>query len=327
MASHSPRQTVLITGVGGFVGRYLVDHLRAEGDGPIVGISRPGVGSALPSDVPVLDVDLNDRAATREAVHQIRPAFVYHLAAQSSVAESHADPLGTLFNNIGGQITLFEALLEHDEPARVLVVGSNEEYGLVEAHELPVRETNELRPLSPYAVSKVAQDLLGYQFFKTRGLPVIRVRPFTHTGPGQAAQFVTSAFARQIARIEVGLQPAVVSVGNLGARRDFTDVRDVVRAYRLALREGEPGAVYNVGSEQPVSIQSILDRLIALSQVPISVQVDPARLRPSETPPQYSDCRKLRERTGWRPLIPFEQTLADVLDHWRERVRDLGDRA
>jgi GDP-4-dehydro-6-deoxy-D-mannose reductase len=173
----------------------------------------------------------------------------------------------------------------------------------------------------------VAQDLLGYQYFRSHGLPVVRVRPFTHTGPGQSAQFVTSAFARQVARIEAGLQPAVLTVGNLSAQRDFSDVRDVVRAYRLALRAGEPGAVYNVGSERPLSVQSILEGLLALSRATIAVEVDPARLRPSDTPLQFSDCRKLRERTGWRPLIPFEQTLADVLDYWREWVGRLGEQA
>ena len=320
-----PPSPLLITGVGGFVGRHLVAHLLAEGDGPIVGLTRPGEIPATPPEVEILELDLTDQAAIHAVVRRVNPGCVYHLAAQSSVADSHDDPLGTLFNNIGCQVRLFQAVLELETPPRVLIVGSNEEYGLVEADELPVRETNELRPLSPYAVSKVAQDLLGYQFFKTHGLPVVRVRAFTHTGPGQAPHFVTPAFARQVARIEAGLQPPVMAVGNLDARRDFTDVRDVVRAYRLALTRGEPGEVYNVGSECAVSIQTILDGLIRLSRVPITIEVDPARLRPSDTPPQYSDCRKLRTCTGWRPLISLEQTLADVLDDWRERVARLGE--
>lgn len=315
---------VLVTGVGGFVGRHLMAHLLSEGDGPIVGLARAGEAPDAPSGVEIHELDLNDAAGTRRLVERIRPACVYHLAAQASVADSHADPLGTLVNNIACQIHLFEALLAIGLRARVLVIGSNEEYGLVEADELPVRETNELRPLSPYAVSKVAQDLLGYQYFKSHRLEVVRVRPFTHTGPGQAAHFVTPAFARQVARIEAGLQIPVMAVGNLDARRDFTDVRDVVRAYRLALREGEPGAVYNVGSERAVSVRALLEGLVRLSRVPISIEVDPAKLRPSDTPPQYSDCTRLRARTGWRATIPLEQTLADVLQDWRDRVARLG---
>lgn len=323
--SPDPPSPTLVTGVGGFVGRHLIAHLLAERDGPIVGLTRPGESAEVPPEVEIRELDLNDAAGTRAAVERVTPACVYHLAAQSSVADSHADPLGTLVNNIGCQLHLFQALLEIGPRPRVLVIGSNEEYGLVEATELPVRETNELRPLSPYAVSKVAQDLLGYQFFKTHGLPVVRVRPFTHTGPGQAPHFVTPAFARQVARIEAGLQPPMMAVGNLDARRDFSDVRDVVRAYRLALWQGEPGAVYNVGSGQATSVRAILEGLVGLSRVPITIEVDPAKLRPSDTPPQYSDCTRLRKRTGWRPLIPLEQTLADVLEDWRARVARLGE--
>jgi GDP-4-dehydro-6-deoxy-D-mannose reductase len=316
---------VLITGAGGFAGRHLIDHLISEGHAPLVGLARPdAVPTDLPTQVRVVTVDLNDAASTRRAVQEARPTLVYHLAALSSVADSHVDPLGTLFNNIAGEVNLLEALVEEDSQPRVLVVGSNEEYGVVGADELPVRESNELRPLSAYAVSKVAQDLLGYQYFKTHGLPIVRVRPFTHTGPGQEARFVTPAFARQVARIEAGLQPPVISVGNLEAERDFTDVRDIVRGYRLALLKGQAGDVYNLGSERAVSIQRVLDRLLELSPIRVRVEIDPARLRPSEAPPQFCDCQKLRARTGWRPLIPLEQTLADVLADWRDRVARLG---
>lgn len=320
--------TVLITGAGGFVGRHLVAHLLEQGDRPLVGLAKPdAVPTDLPKEVRVLPVDLNDLAAVRRAVEETRPAFVYHLAALASVADSHADPRGTLFNNIGSQLNLLQTLADVGHKPRILVVGSNEEYGLVQADELPVRETNELRPLSPYAVSKVAQDLLGYQYFKTHGLPIVRVRPFGHTGPGQEARYVAPSFARQVARIEAGLQPPVLQVGDLSVQRDLSDVRDVVRAYRLLLHEGEPGEVYNVGSGRAISIRFILDSLLDQSQDGVRVEVDPARLRPAEASPQYCDCSKLRERTGWRPLIPFEQTLADVLIDWRERVDRLGEQA
>lgn len=321
-------RSILVTGAGGFVGRHLVAHLLEQGDGPLVGLAKPdAVPSDLPGQVRVLEVDLTDQAAVRRAVQETKPAFVYHLAAQASVADSHADPLGTLFNNIGSQLNLLQALVEASDQPRVLVVGSNEEYGLVQPDELPVRETNELRPLSPYAVSKVAQDLLGFQFFKTHGLPIVRARPFGHTGPGQEPRYVMPAFARQVARIEAGLQAPVLSVGDLSVCRDYSDARDIVRAYRLLLHQGEPGEVYNVGSERAISIQSILDGLLALSEVKVRVEVDPARLRPSEAPTQYCDCSKLRARTGWRPLIPFEQTVAEVLADWRGLVARLGDKA
>ena len=243
------------------------------------------------------------------------------------MADSHADPLGTLFNNIGAQVHVLESLLRLGTRPRVLVIGSNEEYGFVRADELPLRETTELRPLSPYAVSKVAQDLLGYQYFKTHDLPVVRVRPFSHTGPGQEPRFATPAFARQVARIEAGLQPPVIEVGNLDVQRDISDVRDIVCGYRLALLRGEPGEAYNLGSGRAVSIRSVLDRLLELSTTAVRVEVDPARLRPSEAPPQYADCRKILDRTGWRPTISLDETLRDVLADWRDRVGRLGAQA
>lgn len=316
---------ILVTGAAGFAGRHLLAHLLATGEGPIIALARPGsLPGPAPAGVEWREVDLNDRRAVQDVLQATRPAWVYHLAAQSSVAASHTDPLETLFNNIGAQVNLLEAVAALDPAPRVLIVGSNEEYGLVEPGELPVRETNPLRPLSPYAVSKVAQDLLGFQYHRARGLPIIRVRPFTHIGPGQEPRFVVAAFARQIARIEAGLQPPVLKVGNLAAARDVTDVRDIVRGYRLALREGEPGEVYNLGSGRAVSIRELLDGLLALSTASVRVETDPALLRPSESSPQYSDSRKLRERTGWQPLIPLAQTLADVLQDWRERVARHG---
>jgi GDP-4-dehydro-6-deoxy-D-mannose reductase len=257
-------------------------------------------------------------------LEQTQPTSIYHLAAQASVADAAIDPVGTLFNNIGAQVNLLESVVELGLSPRILIVGSNEVYGRVSAEELPIAERAELRPLNAYAVSKATQDLLGYQYHVTHGLPIVRVRPSAHTGPGQSARFVTAAFARQIARIEAGLQPAVISVGNLTARRDFTDVRDIVRAYRLALEFGEAGEVYNVGSERAVSIQTVLEGLLQLSSRQIMVEVDPTRLRRAESPLQLSDCAKFRRQTGWKPLIPLEQTLSDVLDDWRARVALAG---
>ena len=314
---------VLITGVAGFVGRHLASHLLARGEDEVWGLARAtDAAGGLDGPIRLVGADLLEREHVAAALGEARPELVYHLAAQSSVARSLDDALPTLLNNVVGQVNLLEAIAEAGLDPRILIVGSNEEYGLTRPDELPIVETKELRPISPYAVSKVAQDMLGHQYFATRGLKIVRIRPFPHTGPGQSDTFVTPAFARQIAEMEAGCREAVMKVGYLEGQRDFSDVRDVVRGYRLALCHGVPGEVYNLGSERPRSIRSILDGLLARSTVRPRVETDPARKRPLEVAVQYADCSKLRATTGWRPEIPLEQTLADVLEDWRRRVRD-----
>lgn len=313
---------ILITGAAGFVGRHLAAHLLAEGDDDLWGLARPeNATPGLDDRVRLVGADLMQRDQVAAALREARPDAIYHLAAQASVARSLNDPLPTLLNNVVAQVNLLEAVAEAGLDPRILVVGSNEEYGLTRPDELPIVETKELRPISPYAVSKVAQDMLGHQYFATRGLKIVRVRPFTHTGPDQSATFVTPAFARQLAEMEAGLREPVIRVGYIKGERDFTDVRDVVRGYRLLIARGQPGEVYNLGSERPRSIESILEGLIARSTVRPRVEVDQALVRPLEVPVQYCDCSKLRAATGWRPEIPFEQTLSDILDDWRRRVR------
>lgn len=265
--------------------------------------------------------DMSDSARIREIVAESRPTWIVHLAAQAFVPTAFADPMGTLVNNIAGQVNLSEAVLAMDLRPRMLVICSNEEYGIVAPEELPVKETAPFRPTNPYAVSKVAQDMLGYQYFVSHGLPIVRVRPFNHLGPGQSDRFVSSAFARQIAEAEAGLREPVLSVGNLTAERDFSDVRDIVRAYKLALEQGEPGEVYNLGSERAVSIQQLLDLMVSKSRVPLRVETDPALFRPVDVPRIEADCSKFRSLTGWRAEIPLEQTVVDILKWWRERVR------
>ena len=266
--------------------------------------------------------DLRDPQSALDLVEQIRPDFVFHLAAQAFVPQSWADPWDTYETNLRAQLNLFEALVRLAETARVLALGSNEEYGLVRPEHLPLSEDAPLRPESPYSVSKIAQDFIGLQYFLARKLPVVRVRPFNHIGPRQADRFVAAAFARQIAQIEAGLIPPVVKVGNLAAQRDFTDVRDMVRAYQLAILYGEVGEVYNIGSGTPRSIQHLLDTLLGFTDQTVSVEVDPDRMRPSDVPIAYCDASKFVSRTGWSPTIPFEQTLRDVLDDWRSRLRE-----
>jgi GDP-4-dehydro-6-deoxy-D-mannose reductase len=307
----------LITGIDGFVGPYLARELRAQTDWSLVGLGRhPQRDDGYTS----ITADLLDREHVARVVGEIAPRYIFHLAAQSHVPTSQEDGGATLHNNIAAQVNLLDACRTLPEPPRILVVGSGEEYGLVRADEMPIREEQPFRPTNPYAVSKVAQDLLGWQYFHSYGLPIVRVRPFNHLGPGQSDRFAIAAFARQVAEVESGLRPPVVRVGNLDAQRDFLDVRDVVRAYRLALTRGVPGEVYNIGGGAPIRMGAALDQLLALASRPIAVEFDPTRLRPSDVPILIADTSRLRAATGWRPEIPFEQSLRDTLNWWRERV-------
>lgn len=314
---------VLITGINGFVGANLADHLLAQDSYELWGLTRaPGrLPTRLTGRVRELHADLCDRAAMWQVLEVARPELIFHLAGQPFVPESFRDPAATLQTNQLGALHIFQAMIELEIKARVLIIGTYEEYGKIEPGDLPINEACPLRPANPYGVSKAAQSLLALQYHFSHGLDTVCVRPFTHIGPGQSARFVTAAFARQIARIEQGLQPAVVEVGNLSARRDFTDVRDVVRAYRLIAEHGEAGAVYNLGSGQAVMIRELLDHLLAASSVPVEVRPKPELMRPIDMPLVVCDPRRLRERTGWAPAITLQQTLSDILDHWRELVR------
>ena len=309
----------LITGVSGFVGPYLVQALRQGTDWALFGLNRR---TDVVEGYNSVTADLLDRERVRHAVAEIAPLQVFHLAAQSHVPTSHANAGETLTNNVIGQVNLLDACRALPEPPRVLIVGSAEEYGLARPEEMPLREGQPFRPASPYAVSKVTQDLLGWQYFVSYQLPVVRVRPFNHIGPGQSDRFAVPAFARQIAEIEAGRRAPVVQVGNLEAQRDFLDVRDVVRAYHLALTTGQPGEVYNVGSGVSVRLRDVLDLLLDLSPVRVQIATDPAQLRPSDVPLLVADSRALRAATGWEPTIPLERSLRDTLDWWRARVRD-----
>jgi GDP-4-dehydro-6-deoxy-D-mannose reductase len=315
---------VLITGFTGFVGSHLADYLVARGDVEVFGLhrwrSRMDNVEHLRERVRFVECDLRDASATRRALRDVRPDRIFHLAAQSYVPTSWLTPGETLGGNLLGQVNLFEAMRDLELPARVHIAGSSEEYGLVLPEEVPIREENPLRPLSPYAVSKVAQDLLAYQYWQSYRLHTVRTRGFNHTGPRRGEVFVTSSFARQIAEIEKGLRDPVVLVGNLESVRDFTDVRDMVRAYWLALEQGGAGEVYNICSGRGYTARQVLDILLDLAHVKVRVQEDPARMRPSDVTLLVGDCSKFQNVTGWRPTIPFEVTLKDLLEHWRSRV-------
>jgi GDP-4-dehydro-6-deoxy-D-mannose reductase len=303
--------------VGGHLARSFQGDAR-----PVHGTTRrPAAASRLPRPVRHHVIDLTRRKAVDALVRRVKPGVMFHLAAQSSVADSWKDPGRTLAVNAGAQANLLAAAVELAPMPRVLVVGSTDEYGEPDDPDRALDEHTPLRPVTPYGVSKVAQDLLGLQYFLSHALPVIRVRAFNHTGPGQSPRFAVSSFARQIALIEAGRQPARLKVGNLDARRDFTDVRDIVRAYRIAVERGQPGEVYNIGSGRSVSLREVVDILLRMSRRPVTVTVDPARLRRVEPPSYRCDATRFRQLTGWQPEIPLEQTLHDTLEYWRTESR------
>jgi len=255
--------------------------------------------------------------AAFDAVH---PDRIIHLAAQSSVHRSWEDPAGTVRSNVLGLLNMLEAVRRRALAPRILVIGSAEEYGQVDPKEIPLEETAPLRPNSPYAVSKVAQSYLALQYALSHQMAIIRTRTFHHTGPGRGEIFAESSFARQIAEIELGRRPPVIEVGNLEAVRDFSDVRDVVRAYWALLDRGEPGEVYNVCSGRSLRIRDLLEQLIARAEADVEIRVDGARLRPADIPALVGNPRKLVQATGYVPEIGLPQTLADLLQYWRQRL-------
>ncbi len=318
-------QRVLITGITGFAGSHLAEHLLA--DRPEVEVfgtcrwrSRRENIEGIEDKVRLLECDLSDMTAVRNALSASRPDAIFHLAAQSFVPSSWVSPLQTLTDNIAGQTNIFEAVRSLGLDPAIQIACSSEEYGLVLPHEVPIRETNPLRPLSPYAVSKVTQDFLAYQYFMSYGIRAVRTRGFNHTGPRRGEVFVTSNFAKQVAAIEAGKASPVIRVGNLEAVRDFTDVRDMVRGYVLAAEKGRPGEVYNLASGRAISIRAMLDKLIAMAKVEVRVETDPERLRPSDVEVLIGDASKFHADTGWEAKIPFDQTLEDLLNYWRQRL-------
>jgi GDP-4-dehydro-6-deoxy-D-mannose reductase len=315
---------VLVTGIAGFVGSHLVDFIRAEcPEASIIGLVRPQwpIPAGLADKATLVECELEDALSVEAALVDVTPDRVIHLAAQSSPQLSWTDPVGTLRTNVLGLLHVLEAFRRRHLTPRVLVVGSAEEYGRVDASDLPLREDTPLRPTSPYATSKVAQGFLALQYALGAGMPIVRTRTFHHTGPGRGVGFAEGSFARQIAEIEAELRPPVVSVGNLDAVRDFSDVRDVVRAYWLLTGRGLAGEVYNVCSGRGTRIREILDTLIAASETHVEVRVDAERLRPLDLPTVIGDPGRLRAATGWAPRIPLSTSLGDLLADARAQVR------
>ena len=345
---------VLITGVTGMAGSHLAEYLLTRPELDVFGtyrwrsrmdnledviaagkVNRIAAGGnvrsaeelarrieseARPSCLNLIMADLADPSSMRRLVAGLRPDRIFHLAAQSFVPASWDAPAETMHLNVVGQINLFEAIRDAGLDPLVHVAGSSEAYGLVLPGEVPMKESNPLRPLSPYAVSKVAQELLAWQYYRSYGLRAVVTRGFNHTGPRRGENFVTSTFALQIAQIEKGLRPPVIDVGDLESKRDWTDVRDTVRGYWLALEKGVPGEVYNIGSGICRTCREMLDVLLTHTDRQIAVRVDPSRLRPSDVTILWADPSKFQRQTGWRQDIPFETTMRDLLDYWRRRV-------
>jgi GDP-4-dehydro-6-deoxy-D-mannose reductase len=314
---------VLITGAAGFAGSHLAELALAEG-AEVYGGVLPGATPNLAGLPAVHQVpgDLTEPGAAAGVVEAARPDRVFHLAGASVVGTSWAQRAAVIRNNLDGTLRLLEAL--RDRPAPCLVVSSADVYGLVPPDAQPIGEDRPVAPVSPYGLSKACVELAVVYHVRVDRLPLVLARPFNHVGPRQGPGFVCSDIARQVAAIEIGRQPPVLEIGAVSTRRDFTDVRDVVRAYWLLLQRGQPGQAYNVASGRVRAIQEVLDGFLGLAGRPIEVRPAADRLRPIDIPLLTGDAGRLRAVTGWAPAIPFERTLADVLDDWRARLAREG---
>jgi len=315
---------VLITGVFGFAGGYLAEKLLKRKGVEVFGVthksSKLDGRHFFKGKLRLRACDLRDASGVRALVEETRPDRIFHLAGQTFVPDSWKRPAETFDANVLGELNLLEAVRQAGLQALIHVACSSDEYGAALPGDFPIDEKVLLRPLSPYAVSKAAQDLLAFQYHHSFGLKIVRTRAFSHTGPGQREEFAVSSFARQIALIEAGRQKAEMCVGNLNAIRDFSDVRDIADAYWLALDKGEPGEVYNICSGKGRRIGEVLEALLGVARVKIKVKKDPSRIRAADVPRLVGDSAKFRKRTGWKPSIPFERTLSDLLDDWRRKV-------
>jgi GDP-4-dehydro-6-deoxy-D-mannose reductase len=318
-AGEAPRN--LVTGATGFAGCHLVAALLARGEA-VSGLGRraawPGPWAHLAGRAELHACDLCDGAAVERVLRAVRPARVYHLAGFASAAGSRADPEGAWRGNLTATRALCEAVARWGGAPRIVWVGSGLVYG---AQEQPCTEESPLRPDTPYAASKAAADLACYQYGRSDGLQIVRARPFNHTGPHQSPEYAVASFARQLAAVGRGEAPPVLQTGNLAARRDLSDVRDVAAAYLLLMERGRAGEAYNIGSGQTWSMQEVLDRLVALSGLSVQVRPKDELMRPGEQPVVRVDAGKLRAETGWRPAYALDRTLADVLASWREATR------
>lgn len=312
---------VLITGMSGFAGRHLAELLLEQTHWTLFGISRTTEGQRTHPRMFWWKLDLCDADGIKRFLKYERPDLVVHLAAQANVAESWKNPWATYETNLRTQLNLFQGIIDAKLSPRILIVSSNEVYGRpATPAELPFREDSPVRPCNPYAVSKVSQEAMALQYHFSHQYDVVLARPFNHIGPGQNERFVASDFARQIAEIEAGKREPVMHLGNMAAERDFTDVRDVVRAYLALIQKADGGQVYNVCSGRPRSVQALLDVMLAKSSARIDVRTDPTKFRVADTPVSFGDSSRIRQTTGWEPRIDFDKTVEDILDDWRNKA-------
>lgn len=309
----------LIIGAAGFVGNYLAEHLRNE-CGMAVSATKLPSEQIENEDIQIYNLDILDKEAVVSLLFRVRPDYIFHLAAQSSVGVAWKNPGLTIDVNIKGSVNVMDAVRELYYKPRVLLIGSGEEYGHIRPGETPITEENSLRPGNIYAATKICQNMIGNIYARAYDMELMMVRAFNHIGPCQAPIFVVADFCRQVAEIEKGIREPVMYVGNLSTKRDFTDVRDVVKAYSLLIRKGKAGETYNVGTGHAVTIEEVLKQIIGLSKKEISVKVDPNKIRPVDVPIIEADISKIYEVTGWKPKIPLWQTIQETLDYWRERV-------
>ena len=311
----------LVVGGGGFVGPYLVRHLKDE-LGYEVTVTKTEKETLAMDGAVVKNLDILDKNQISELLNEEKPDYLFHLAAQSSVAYSWKNPTLTVDVNIKGCVNLLEAVKDADEKPRVLLIGSGEEYGHIKKDECPIIEDNVLRPGNIYAATKSCQNMLGKIYSDAYGLDIMMVRAFNHIGPNQTPVFGVADFCKQVADIEKGKQEPVIYVGNLSAKRDFTDVRDVVKAYALLVKGGKRGETYNVGRGHAVAIEDILKEIVSMSDKDIEVKVDEKKLRPVDVPIIEPDIEKIKKEVGWEPVIELRQTLEETLEYWRSSDRD-----
>lgn len=307
---------VLIIGAAGFVGNHLIDYILASRtDWHVTATKMPR--EVIDKPVEVRDLDITKPEEIDALLSEVKPDYIFHLAAQSSVALAWKNPQLTIQINIVGTVNLLDAVRKLEKQPRMLLIGSGEEYGHVKPDEVPIKEDNNTRPGNIYAVTKVTQNMIGRLYYEAYGMEIMSTRSFNHTGPNQAPQFVVPDFCKQVADIEKGKNKPVIYTGNLSARRDFTDVRDVVRAYCLLMERGKAGETYNVGCGQALEIRAILDMILSHSSMDIKVETDPAKLRPVDVPIIVADITKLTEDTGWKPEISLDQTITETLEVYR----------
>ncbi|WP_178550808.1 GDP-mannose 4,6-dehydratase [Frisingicoccus sp.] len=310
----------LIIGAAGFVGSYLIQHLSDTYDWEIHA-TKLSSETFDASDIRIHDLDIMNTVEIEILLKKLRPDYIFHLAAQSSVALSWKNPALTVDINIKGTLNILDTIRNiPGYSPKILLIGSGEEYGYILPDETPINEQVIPRPGNIYAATKACQNMLGSIYSRAYGLHLIMVRAFNHIGPNQAPIFVVSDFCKQVAEIEAGIKPSVMRVGNLQAKRDFTDVRDVVRAYGLLIQKGQAGETYNIGSGHAIAIQELLDKILSLSEKNISVELDTARLRPADIPVIEADIQKIQQLTAWKPEISLNQTLLETLNYWRENA-------